>query len=162
MRGNTKIGDVFVVNIDDHAKKYFQYIVSDFTQLNSDVIRAFKEVYTIDANPELSKIVNGEVEFYAHCVTKWGVKLGFWERVGNINEVGTFNHILFRDSRDYGKPEIEVSEDWWVWKINEPQIPVGKLTGENQKAEVGLVVTPGDIVTRIKTGQYGFKGYPGY
>ena len=65
-RANTKIGDVFSVKIDNHSKKYFQYIISDLTQLNSDVIRAFKKVYLIDTNPDLSEIVNGEVEFYAH------------------------------------------------------------------------------------------------
>lgn len=52
-RINTKIGDVFSVKIDNN-KKYFQYIVSDLTQLNSDVIRAFKKVYPINAHPDLS------------------------------------------------------------------------------------------------------------
>jgi len=74
-KANTKIGDVFSVKIDDSSKKYFQYIISDLTQLNSDVIRAFKKVYPINTNPDLSEIVNGEVEFYAHCVTKLGLKM---------------------------------------------------------------------------------------
>ena len=43
IRGYAKIGDVFVVKVDDKSKKYFQYIISDLTQLNSDVIRAFKK-----------------------------------------------------------------------------------------------------------------------
>ena len=151
-RANTKTGDVFSVHVDDNSKKYLQYIVSDLTQLNSDVIRAFKKTYPIDANPDVSEIINGEIEFYAHCVTKWGIKLGYWEKVGNIADVGETNHILFRDSGDYGNPQIKVSQDWWVWKINEEQQRIGKLTGENQKAEIGLVINPESIVHRMRTG----------
>ena len=84
MRASTKIGDVFSVGIDNNSKKYFQYVANDLTQLNSDVIRAFKKVYPINAKHELSEIVSGEVEFFAHCVTKLGLKMKFWEKVGNI------------------------------------------------------------------------------
>lgn len=156
-RANTKIGDVFSVKIDDNNKKYFQYIVSDLTQLNSDVIRAFKKVYPINASPDLSEIVNGEVEFYAHCVTKLGLKMGYWESVGNISNVGNFDNVLFRSSGD--NPQTRVSQNWWVWKINEEQKPVGKLIGENRKAEIGSVIPPDSIVHRMQTGKYDFV-YP--
>lgn len=156
-RANTKIGDVFSVKIDDSSKKYFQYIVSDLTQLNSDVIRTFKEVYPIDANPDLSEIVNGEVEFYAHCVTKLGLKMGYWESVGNISNVGNFDNVLFRSSGD--NPQTRVSQNWWVWKINEEQKPIGKLAGENRKSEIGSVIPPDSIVYRMQTGRYDFV-YP--
>jgi len=161
-RINTKVGDVFSVKIDDKSKKYLQYIVSDLTQLNSDVIRSFKDVYPIESIPDLSEVVKGEVEFYAHCVTKWGVKLGYWEKVGNIVEVGNIDHILFRDSNDYGNPKIKISNDWWIWKINGEQRYVGKLDSKNQKAEIGLVINPESIVHRIRTGEYDFKTYPDY
>lgn len=161
-RTNTKIGDIFSVKVDDDSKKYLQYIISDLTQLNSDVIRAFRKSYPIDANPNLSEVVNGEVEFYAHCVTKWGIKLGYWEKVGNVAEVGETNHILFRSSGDYGNPQIKISENWWIWKINEEQRRVGKLEGENQKAEIGLVINPESIVYRMRTGEHAFKAYPSY
>ncbi len=162
----TKIGDVFSVKIDESSKKYFQLIAFDLTQLNSDVIRAFKKVYPINTNPDLSEIVNGEVEFYAHCVTKWGVKLGYWEKVGHIKEVGELNHILFRDTNDYGckvgEEPIKVSHNWYVWRINDKDFTsVGKLTGENRKAEIGIVINPASIVHRIRTGKYdGF--YPDF
>ena len=157
-RANTKIGDVFSVKINDSSKKYFQYIVSDLTQLNSDVIRAFKKVHPVNANPDdLSEIVNGEVEFYAHCVTKLGLKMGYWEKIGNTNDVGNFDDVLFRSSGD--NPQTKVSQDWWVWKINEEQRQVGKLEGENRKAEVGSVIPPDSIVHRMQTGKYDFV-YP--
>lgn len=165
-RANTKIGDVFFVKIDGNSKKYLQYIISDLTQLNSDVIRVFKTVYSIKTNPDLSEIVKGEVEFYAHCVTKLGIKMGYWESVGNIADIGKTDHILFKGTQDYGhklgeKP-VRVSHNWYVWKIGDADFKrVGKLIGENQKAEIGLVINPASIVHRMQTGKYDFV-YPEY
>ena len=138
VRVYTKIGDVFSVRIDETHKKYFQLIAYDLTQLNSDVIRAFKTVYPDNLIPDLSEIVEGEVEFYAHCVTRAGVKLGLWEKVGSNKNIGETSHILFRDTNDYGKKvgeeSIKISSDWYVWHINDADFTdVGKLKGENRK-----------------------------
>ena len=162
----TKIGDVFSVKMNDGSKKYFQLIAFDLTQLNSDVIRAFKKVYPANENPVLSEIVSGEVEFYAHCVTKSGVKMGCWEKIGYIKEVGSLNHILFRDTNDcgckVGEEPIKISEKWYVWRINDENITrVGKLKDENRKAEIGVVINPHSIVRRIQTGKYDFV-YPDF
>lgn len=160
-RANTKIGDVFSVKIDDKNKKYFQLIAFDLTQLNSDVIRAFKKLHPINSNPDLSDIINDEVQFYAHCITKLGIKMGYWEKAGNLPDVGQTDHILFRSSGDYGNPQIKISKNWWVWKINQQQKHVGLLIGENQKAEIGVIMDGESIVHRMKTGEYdGF--YPDY
>ena len=159
MRVSTKIGNVFFVKIDENSKKYFQLIAYDLTQLNSDVIRAFKKTYSINDNPDISEIINGEVEFYAHCVTKWGLKLGYWEKVGHIKEVGTLNHILFRDTNDYGckigEEPVKVSNKWYVWHINDENFTrVGKLIGKNRKAYMGLVVNPLGIIELLKGNKY--------
>lgn len=158
-RANTKIGDVFSVKVDDNSKKYFQYIVSDLTQLNSDVIRAFKKVYPINTNPDLSEIVSGEVEFYAHCVTKLGLKMNLWEKAGNISDVGKTDHILFRDTNDYGskvgEEPIRVSNKWYVWRINDKDFTrVGKLEGENRKSYIGIVINPLGIIELLKGNKY--------
>lgn len=162
-RVNTKIGDIFSVKIDDHNKKYFQYVVSDLSQLNSDVIRAFKQIYPINANPDLSEIVNGEVEFYAHCVTKLGLKMGYWENIGNNDNTGNVVTVLFRDTNDYGSmpnEQVKVSNNWYVWRVNDNNFTqVGKLEGESQRAEIGIVISPDSIVYRMKTGVYDFV-YP--
>lgn len=152
--------------MDDCNKKYFQLVASDLLQLNSDVIRAFEKAYPINANPDLSEIVNGEVEFYAHCATKLGVKMKMWEKAGNTNEIGDTAKILFRDTNDYGsavgEEPIKVSHEWYVWRINDEDFNrVGKLEGDNREAEIGIVVNPLDIVNRIKTGKYSFV-YPDY
>lgn len=149
---NTVVGDVFCAKIDENYKKYLQYIVSDLTALNSDVIRAFKEKYTMDANPTLFEIINDEIDFYAHCVTKAGIKRGYWDLIGNMQDIGRIEHILFKDKMDYTNPSI--TNDWWIWKINEEFIKVGKLKSEYKKAEFGLVFPPIDILYRLQTGKY--------
>ncbi|GHT85992.1 hypothetical protein FACS18947_5410 [Bacteroidia bacterium] len=111
---NTVIGDVFCAKIDDNHKRYLQYIVSDLTALNSDVIRVFKKSYPIEINPDLSEIVNGEVDFYSHCVTKAGIKREVWEKVGNIQDIGHIEHIIFKCKNDYKRADIQ--NDWRVWK----------------------------------------------
>ncbi|ENX43324.1 Imm26 family immunity protein [Acinetobacter sp. NIPH 2100] len=163
-RAKTKIGDIFSVKLDENRKKYFQLIAFDLTQLNSDVIRVFNKVYSQNENPNLFEIVSGEIDFYAHCVTKFGLKMNLWEKVGNILEVGDISKVLFRDTNDYGgkvgEDKIKISEKWYVWHINDDEFTrVGKLEGENRKAEIGIVVNPNDIVERIKTGKYDFV-YP--
>jgi hypothetical protein len=165
-RSNTKIGDVFSVRIDDIRKKYFQYIGSDLTQLNSDVIRAFRKVYQINAKPDLSEIVKGEVEFYAHCVTKLGLKMKLWESIGNSHEIGNTTQILFRDTNDYGSyiggEPIKISQNWYVWRINDKDFThVGKLEGENRKAYIGIVINPLGIIELLKGNKYPVN-YPNY
>jgi hypothetical protein len=158
-RTYTRVGDVFSVPLEGRSKKYFQYIANDITQLNSDVVRAFKQKYSNDTVPELLQVVADEVDFYAHVVINWGLKLELWEKVGSVPYL-EHPDVTFRDSRDYGK-QVKVSSDWRVWKINERFRDVGRLDGEYKKAEIGIVVTPGDLVIRMQTGEYDFV-YPEY
>ena len=141
----TKIGNVFSVKLDKKHKCYFQYVANDLTQLNSDVIRAFKKKHPLDATPDLSEVIKDDVAFYAHCVTNLGVKMGLWEKVGKEPVPNELN-VLFRDTNDYGhklgEETIKTSQNWYVWKINEEFRHVGKLEGENQQAEIGIVVNP--------------------
>jgi len=158
-RVNTKIGDVFSAKIGNNKKRYFQLVAFDMTQLNSDVIRAFKELYPIGSNPDLFEIINGEVDFYAHCVTKLGIKMNIWEKTGNIKEVGDTSKILFRGTSDYGsgmgEEPIKNSNNWYVWRINDEDFTqIGKLKGENREAFIGLVINPLGIIELLKGKKY--------
>ena len=148
----TKVGDVFCANIDGKYKRYLQYIVSDLTQLNSDVVRVFKEKYPIDAEPKLDEVVKGEVEFYAHCVVSGGVKRGLWEKVGKCADVGDVENIIFKRKGDYTRPDIQ--NDWSVWRINKDFLYVGILEGEFKHSYIGLVFTPEDVFYKMKNGAY--------
>ena len=99
-------------------------------------------------------------------MTLFGAKLQLWEKVGSIPEVGDTKHIIFRGTseaaRKIGDPFLEVSNKWYVWHIGDDDFKsVGKLRGKNREAEIGMVMTPYDIVDRIKTGKYNFY-YPGF
>jgi hypothetical protein len=162
-----KIGDIFEARLDESSKKYFQVIAFDATQLSSSVIRAFKRKYTSPEKPNFKDIIRDEVDFYAHCSAKLGLKLNLWQKIGNIAETGKLNNILFRGTSDYGRKlgeePVKVSNKWYVWKINDEKFTrVGILAGENQKAEIGLVFTPHDIIDRLRTGEYNLRFYPGY
>ncbi|CAA7386071.1 hypothetical protein [Chryseobacterium fistulae] len=165
-RVHTKIGDVFSVKIDEGNRKYFQLIAYDLTQLNSDVIRVFKKKYHVDENPDLSKVIKGEVDFHAHCVTKFGIKLDLWEKIGNSPNIDSISNVLFRDTNDYGsgpnEEPVKISHNWFIWHINDETFTrVGKLQGENRKAEVGVIMPPFAIIERIKTGKFNFV-YPNF
>lgn len=159
-----RIGDIFSVPVNTETKKYFQYVSNDLTQLNSEVIRAFKSEFSIGDSPKLIEVVNDEVDFYAHCVIKWGIKMSLWEKVGNAPMFGELNP-LFRGTNDYGSrpgEQVAISENWYVWHINDDKFKrIGKLTGDYQKAEIGVVVTPVDVVNRMRSGKYNFV-YPGF
>jgi hypothetical protein len=151
-----RIGDIYAVKIDDGFVRYFQYVTRDLTQLNSDVIIAFKKRYSINECPDLTEILNDDVDFYAHCIIKWGVKLGFWEKYGNVKALKE-HKMLFRDSGDDLRTEI--SSNWWIWTINNEQQHVGVLSDEMKHAEIGSVISPKSIVYRLKNGNYNFV-YP--
>ena len=153
-----KIGDLFSVTVGGSGKRFFQYVANDTTQLNSSVIRVFEGLYRSDEIFDLKDIVTKKVDFHAHVFLRNGIKLGFWEKIGNIAEIGK-TKVLFRCTNDIGNPKVTLSERWFVWKINEPTIQIGPLTDEYRRAELGLVFSPVDIIRRIKTGGYGYN-YP--
>ena len=155
-----KVGDIFTMQIDNNRKKYFQYIANDITQLNSQVIRVFESSYSLEDAPNLENTIRDKVDFYAHVILSFGITLKKWEKVGFQHEIGNLN-IMFRDSSDYGTPEIKISNNWWIWVLNKPQEKIGALKTEYQQAEIGIVINPLSIVHRAKTGRYDFI-YPGY
>ena len=156
----TKIGDVFCANLGDY-KKYFQLVAYDQTQLNSDVIRAFKKKYPLDAKPELSEIVKNDIDFYAHCVTKFGVKKNLWKKIGSSKEIGDLSKVMFRDTNDLFKlPPVKKSENWFIWHINDDDFTyIGKLEGKYKKTYLGPVFNPYDIIEFLKGNQQ-LKDYP--
>lgn len=154
-----RLGDIFRVKCVD-CYKYFQYVADDMTMLNSRVIRVFKKKYPLDEIPEFTGAVQGEIDFYAHTSIKLGIKMGLWEKVGNAPIIGEID-VVFRDSKDYGENKVAISERWYVWRIGKDFRYVGKLEGENRKAEIGIVKAPIGIVERMKTGKY-YGYYPDF
>jgi len=164
MRLVKKTGDIFSVAIGAGKQKFFQFIGRDLIQLNSDVIVVFKEVYSMEAAVDLKTVLNGEVDFVAHTMVSAGCKMNLWTKAGNPGSVKQAD-TLFRDSTDYGSrpgEQVDISEKWFVWKMHDTAFQfVGDLKGAHRDAEIGIVVNPHSIFTRIVTGAYDFR-YPGF
>jgi hypothetical protein len=115
--------------------------------------------YPIVEKPSLVEIVKDEIDFYAHVFIKSGIKMNLWKKEGNISNVGKLDHILFKDTNDYGRKPGEIpvktSNNWHIWRINDPAFTrVGKLEDHNQKAYVGLVINPYGIIELLKGNKY--------
>jgi hypothetical protein len=159
-RQKIRIGDIFQVSINESSVKFFQYMAKDATQLDSDVVRVFQGSHTRTTPADIEQIVRWPIDFYAHVFLKIGMKQNHWEMLGHSDEIPEVG-VLFRNSNDYGNPEIRVSHDWHVWRINQSFERVGKLNKDYQNAEIGVVVPPDSLVHRMRTGHYDFV-YPGF
>ncbi|WP_181302053.1 hypothetical protein [Rhodanobacter sp. PCA2] len=155
MSNRLAIGDVFEVPLDASVVGFIQYVARDVSQLNSQVVRVFRRRCREDVAPDVSEIVHGEIDFYAHVFLGAGIKQKFWRKVARADVVGEVN-VLFRNSSDYGKSKHKTSNNWFVWRIDSPYIHVGALSGIYRNAEVGVVVPPDSLVHRMKNGSYDF------
>jgi hypothetical protein len=156
----TRIGNIYCVDVGEDKVRYFWDVGTDRTQLNSAVIVVFRCCCPKSTPPDLDKITSDEVDFYCHTMISLGKKLGCWSKAGFRPVTKSFP-MLFRGSEDYGNPAVQVSNRWYVWEPNGSFRYVGRLTGINTSAEIGVVKNPVDVVTRICTGAYGHF-FPGY
>jgi hypothetical protein len=147
----TKIGDIFSVALDNGNQRFFQYIANDLSCLNSSVIRVFKKEYPAEYQLIPDEVVNGDIDFYAHTVLKFGIAEGAWQKVGKCQNVGGTENILFRM---YLKNAVDHADRiWYAWYINKERFTIGKLSEEyREKSDIGLVLPYTDIVSRIKVG----------
>lgn len=160
VRSKIVIGDVFEVLLDASSRRVFQYIADDATQLHSNVVRIFRQVYRVDEVLDPHGVILGDVEFHAHVLLPIGVKLKSWTKCGNA-PVPRDLKVRFRDSSDYGNPNVKVSKDWFVWEIDGRHRDVGSSESELRNADIGVVVPPDSLVHRLRTGRYDFF-YPDY
>ncbi len=140
--------------------RFFQYVADDATQLNSHVVRVFREMYDLNEPIGACSITDGEIDFHAHVLIGVGLKQHLWRKIGHAQSPDNLD-VLFRDTNDYGNPEIKVSRNWYVWKINRPFHKVGALEAQYKEAEIGVVVPPDSLIYRMRNGKYDFV-YPGY
>ena len=156
MRQRVTIGDIYEVPYKEKGiKAYFQYLMKDYTQMNTNVIKVFKTHYREDENPTIEDILNDEVDFYIHTSILAGVKQGLWKKIGNRNISSNFERPYFISSKD---DSIDYSERWYVWQAgDEDYTYVGKLPQKYHKWEEGSIYPPFAIVDRIFKGDTGFK-----
>ncbi len=145
-------GDIFEVSVTN-GKKYFQFIGLDITQLNSEIIRAFKSTYDADDIPTVDELVNDEIEFHAHTMIRLGYKMGLYTKIGastnNLTE-----DVIWRQSEDVGNPEIKVSKRWLTWKTGRNMKQFNGELEELRNTEIGCVHNPIDVVEKMTNGEY--------
>ena len=106
MSQRLKLGDIFEVYLDGSTVRYFQYVAKDSSQLDSHVVRVFRESYAVDAPVDTSAILAGEIDFHAHVYLQLGMKQDLWQKVDHAPPPSDLD-IIFRDSDDYGNPDVE-------------------------------------------------------
>lgn len=151
-----KIGDIFLVEAEQE-NRYFQYLGNDSSQLGGNIIAAFGRSFKGTPLKTLD-IISQPVEFFAITTIALGVKMQLWKHAGNALPI-EHRHVLFRDTNDYGNPELISSDDWWVWSPNTKSKHIGPLVGDYRKSYIGVLASPAKIADRLRTGKYSYS-YP--
>ena len=151
MRG-LKEGDIFEVPTDG-SKQFLQYIATDKSCLNGQVVRAFDYELRLNETCPLEELVKKSIKFHTHTMLQAGVKLNVWKKIGNVPLAKDFKLPVFRHTEDTRHPGIKKSYKWYIWEVNGPTIDIGELTDNYSSLSVGGLTHPLDIVKRLKTGK---------
>lgn len=165
-RIQTRIGNIYCVEIDNSFKMYFQYIAKDLSNLNGNVIRVFKTRYKPEDNPDMESIVSDEVSFYIETFISIGVYHNAWYYVGKSKNLGMEEaseiwfatkhyeneHIVKEEHLRYADKESWSNK---IWKISGPLIKVPEIpTHPKYKLYVGGVYPYTLIVDKIRYGYF--------
>lgn len=155
-------GDIFEVTLSDSKRGYFQLLMTDETQLSSEVVRAFDFVCDSNETIQAKDLVKHPVKFHTHVDIKLGTRLGIWEKIDNFKIEDDFQPPWFRASDDYGDPEIRISKRWYVWQAGIREKKVRRLSKDQTLFDIGVLIAPAEIVQMIETGKsdYFYPGYP--
>jgi hypothetical protein len=163
-----KEGDLYKIDLDSEECGYFQYLLLDPCQLNSEVIRVFNFRGKKEEIVDFSLIFSSGISFYTHVVIKFGLKLEFWNRLGNYPLEKNFKAPLFRDTSghrdeyDGNRIIYNKSNSWNVWRAGDPfqkRKKIGLLTKEYENIDLGLVNPPNEVIYRMLTGDYSYPYY---
>ncbi|WP_299524193.1 Imm26 family immunity protein [Winogradskyella sp.] len=163
-----KKGDVFEVKLGEEEVGFFQYLLLDPAQLNSEVIRIFSYRSKERDNYDLNQIVNSEIDFFAHVVIPFGFTTKLWKKIGNVDLESDLERPLFRavfgEKREFKGNRIiyKKTDQWQVWRAGDSfdsRRPLGWITEGNKDIDLGMVKAPNEIVHRMKTGEYSYSYY---
>ena len=158
-----KKGDIFKVKLQDNEVGFFQYLLLDPCQLNSEVIRVFAHRAKDGDNYDLEAIVKSKVHFFAHVVIPFGYNLNVWENIGNVPIEKDLDRPLFRDTYgikhefDGRKILYKKTDQWKVWRAGDPHNAMrnlGWITKENEDIDLGFVINPIGIIHRMIYNEY--------
>lgn len=159
-----RLGNIFAFDSANGRKRYFQYICNDRSCMNTQVIRVFKTTYSHEDNSSVKKIVNDEIDFYAHTIVSAGIKDNVWYKIGTSNDCGldkldkiTFA-LYFTEDELTGIPLLQANgAQWKIWKSNERILWSNDINALSPKyLEIGSILPVHQIVNRLTNGYYSF------
>lgn len=146
-----KSGDIFLSNLSEDKKGYFQFLYKDDSYLAGHLIRAFS--YTQKDYKNLEEIVKNPIAFYGFTRLFEGLKEGFWIRLGNVPIERNFEPPTFKTTIDTGQ-YIQKSYNWYVWKGNFAKaVKIGEMTDEYRDLPDSVIVSPKSIVEWLEAGK---------
>ena len=145
---STKVGDIFEFVINSDEKRYLQYIISDMSQLNSDVVRVFKRKYPLTEKPSLQIILEDDILCYFHCDSKAGIIKNKWSLYGNDPNVGVIKNVFFRTPLNPKNMHDPTTVGWIVWPINGEKKYIELLNNEQKLYGLGYIF-PVDLVHQL-------------
>ncbi len=160
-----KKGNIYCAELKSGTTRYFQYLIDDPCQLNSETIRVFNFKGKKNIPDDLDKVIQSGVEFYAHVVIKWGIQRNFWYKVGYSTIDDNYKYPMFRDVFNLGEDEIIIdrkiqfkkTNKWQIWQAGQPfssRRNIGWLTEKYKKIDLGIVFSPENIIKKMETGSY--------
>jgi hypothetical protein len=152
-----KLGDIYRINLTDGKCSYMQHLANDATQLGSAVVLVLFGKYV----PKESVAFDGfDVQdgFLAHVFIKAGKILGVWERSEWSQPVVSEPIPAMWATCNIKDMQLEFSADWSVWQTNQ-KMRAPASEEELASAELGLVISPPQIVHRIEYSTYSIR-YP--
>ncbi len=167
-RTKAKKGDIFKIQLGDQEVGFFQYLLLDPADLNSEVIRVFTHRVKEGDNYDLEEIVKSKVDFFAHVIIPFGYTTKLWEKIGNVAVEKDLDRPLFRavfgekDEFEGTRILYKKTNKWQVWRAGDPfesRRSLGWITEENRNIDIGNVHPPNEIVHKMKTGEYAYPYY---
>ena len=147
-----KIGDVYRVALSDEKFAYMQHICNDLTQLSSAVVFVLRTKFEPNEEIKFEKVADVQTGFFAHVFPKAGEVLKVWEPVSWSQPVLDSNQVTW-SIFNLDDIKLERTTRWCVWETDkEMRGPVSRK--ELMNSELGLVMSPEQIISRIETGQY--------
>ena len=146
MAPRRRIGDVYEI-VDGSVVALAHHIGKDSTLPGSAVIDVIAPVTTdwsasFEALPRV---------FRAHVFLRAGETLNVWRRAGHRSASDeTMQRWCTVPPEELGK---SVSKKWRVWTTNQPMM-AATSDADLEGAEIGYVMSPGQIVHRLRHGRY--------
>jgi len=150
-----RVGEIYRIRLSDGNVGYMQHLANDSTQLSSNVVLVLRKKYLPTEEPSFEQ-VSAHDGFFAHVFLKAGETLKLWERIDRSRPVVPEPFPVVWTIYSDKDQNLEVSKNWQVWRTNEEmRMPISQE--ELVNSELGLVVSPTQIVHRIEHSAYSLK-----